>query len=422
MLTKKQQTILNYVYHPHNNDPLHIINEGAVRSGKTYIDNLLFTVHVHGYKNENKDFIITGHTIGSIERNILKPYRDDFGIDTRLDKHNRFNMSGNRIHCFGTDKMDSYKSITGMTSYGWYGNEVTLSHPNAISEVFNRCSGDGFRIIWDTNPGYPDHPIKINYIDKSGDKLESGRIRIKSFHFEIEDNTYLTKEYVENLKASTPPGMWYNRKIKGMWVAAEGVIYENFDKEIHVVEPFKIPDDWERVRGIDFGYVHPFVMLWGAIDNDGRLYIYKEHVKSKMLIAEHAKIIKNNQDIDKNGINLYYRFTVADHDAQERAEYVRHDVFTSPAIKDVRIGIQKVAERLVVQKDGKPRLYLFNTCKKSITGMSRYVWQERREGKPYKEEPLKVNDDEVDVVRYIVMELDKGSLTPSLYTLEDLGL
>ena len=417
--TEKQIKILKYIK---KIDPLHTIFEGAVRSGKSVLNNTLLLGHVNQFKYEKKDFIITSRTMGSLERNVLKPIHDDYGIISNLDKYNRFNLFGNTMNCFGSDTDISWKVISGFTAHGWYGNEVTLSHHKVIKECFNRCSGDGFRILWDTNSDYPDHKINTDYIMLSGEKLESGRERIRSWHFELEDNDFLSSIYVENLKASTPKGMWYNRSILGLWVAAEGVIYENFDKEIHVVEPFKIPDDWERVRGIDFGYVHPFVMLWGAIDNDGRLYIYKEHVKSKMLIAEHAKIIKNNQDIDKNGINLYYRFTVADHDAQERAEYVKHDVFTSPAIKDVRIGIQKVAERLVVQKDGKPRLYLFNTCKKSITGMSRYVWQERREGKPYKEEPLKVNDDEVDVIRYIVMELDKGSLTPSMYSLSDLGL
>ncbi len=420
MLTKKQTQVLKYVQ---KHDPLHLINEGAVSSGKTWINNLLYAIHIHGFKYEKKDFIITGHTIGSIARNVLKPYKDDYDIDTRLDKHNRFIMSGNTIHCFGTERMDSYMALTGMTSFGWYGNEVTLSHANSIGEAFNRCRGEGSRIIWDTNPDYPDHPIKINYIDKSGALLESGRERVKSFHFELDDNTHLTKEYVENLKASTPQGMWYNRKIKGMWVAAEGIVYENYDKEIHVIEPFNIPDDWERIRGIDFGYVHPFVMLWGAIDNDGRLYIYKEYVKSKTLIEDHVNKIRQMQDLDKKGDKIYYNETVADHDAQERAEYCKHDVYTKPAIKEVMLGIQKVAERLVVQPDGKPRLFITNNCTNTIKGLGSYVWAPRKDDKPYKEQPLKVKDDEMDCLRYIVAELDiRGQIKASAVSMVGLGL
>ena len=288
ILSPKQKRVIAYYF---KYKPKITILEGAVRSGKTYVNNWMFVDHVHNFKS--KDFIITGHTISSIERNIIKPLYDDLDIKVHLTQRNNFELFDNKIHCFGADKSDSYQAMTGMTSFGWYGNEITLQHPNTIKEAFNRCSGDGFLIFWDTNPDYPDHPIKINYVDKTGEKLDNGQIRIKAHHFALDDNIHLNKDYIENLKKSTPKGMWYNRRILGLWVAAEGVVYENFDKEIHVIESFKIPDTWERIRGIDFGYTNPFCMLWGAIDNDGRLYIYQEHFQAQMLIKDHVKKIQD---------------------------------------------------------------------------------------------------------------------------------
>jgi PBSX family phage terminase large subunit len=409
-LTKKQQLIRKY---ENKYRPKHTVCEGSVRSGKTYMNNMLWLIHIAEMKNKKRDFTITGHTIGSIERNILKPLFDDFGVTIKLNNKNRFSLFGNHIHCFGGGKYDSYKDITGMTSYGWYANEVTLQHANTINECFNRCSGDGARIFWDTNPDYPEHPIKINYIDKSGDKLSNGTIRLKAWHFTLDDNEMLSKEYIEMIKKSTPIGMWYDRKIKGLWVAAEGIVYENYDRNIHIIKPFEIPSHWQRYRAIDWGYTNPFCCLWGALDPDGRLYIYKEHYKAQMLIKDHATIIKKYKeyikDKDNNNIRqIRYIKTVADHDAQDNAELKAHGIRTKNADKDVHMGIQKVAERLVIQQDGKPRLYIFDNCSNLKREFPMYQWIERKEGKPIKEEPLKLNDHAMDSLRYLIMEIDTG--------------
>ena len=390
--------------------PITTILEGAVRSGKTFVGLVLWMRHVFAFRGDHRDFIITGNTIGSLERNVLKPLTDMFGIDARTNQFNQFKMFGNTINCFGTDKENSYEAMTGFTAYGWYGNEITLSHNNSINEAFDRCSGEGFKIFWDTNPDYPEHPIKIDHIDKSGERLDSGRLRLYAEHFEIDDNPFLSPDYVENLKKSTPPGMWYNRKIKGLWVAAEGVVYEGWNTDVHYIEPFDIPHDWVRVRMIDFGYTNPFVNLWGAVDPDGRFYIYREHYQANMLIEDHVRHINQGNDFwinkDNKKIDIPYDWTVADHDAQERAEYDAKGISTIPAQKDVLLGIQRVAERLIIRDDGKARLYVFNTCPNTKREMGKYVWEPRRDGKPVKEEPMKVDDHCLDCIRYGVMQLD----------------
>ncbi len=329
-------------------------------------------------------YIITGHTLGSVKRNVLDPMAEMFGVNTKTDNAGTFELWGNKVHCFGSDSADSYKAITGMTAHGWYGNEVTLSHENTIAEAFSRISGAGARVFWDTNPDYPEHPVKLQYVDKSGEQLSSGQIRVLSHHFTVEDNPFLPADYLENLKATTPRGMWYDRRIKGLWVAAEGLVYELFDRNEHVVKPFEIPASWARYRSIDFGYTNPFVCLWGAVDHDGRLYIYDEHYEAQRLIPDHATAIKR-----RGG---EYGATIADHDAQERAELASCGIATQAARKDVAIGIQRVAERLVVQKDGYPRLFITANCLNLIRELGQYAWEERKADKPVKEEPRKVND------------------------------
>ena len=381
--------------------PKILILEGAVRSGKTYVNNILFYFDIRMHTGERKKYMVTGHTIGSIKRNVIEPMNDQFGLDVKLNNvDNSFHLYGNTIYCFGADKQDSYKVMTGFTAHGWYGNEVTLQHQNSISEAFNRTSGQGAHIYWDTNPDYPEHPIKTDYIDKSGERLSNGQLRIQSHHFTIDDNPTLDPMYIENLKKSTPLGMWYDRKIKGLWVSAEGLVYEIFDRNMHTCDAFPIPNDWEIYGAVDFGYDNPFVHLWIAKDHDNRLWVIGEHYEAKRLISDHATKIKAGHNTT---------WVVADHDKQERMELWNAGVSTSPANKAVDAGIQKVAERLTLREDGKPGIVIFRSCKNLIRELGKYAWRQRKEGSPGKEEPIKADDHACDALRYAIMRIDGGS-------------
>jgi hypothetical protein len=57
--------------------------------------------------------------------------------------------------------------------------------------------------------------------------------------------------------------------LEGDWDAVEGAYFDNFDKSKHIVAPFKIPDEWTKIRAFDWGYDKPFCVLWGAV-SDGR--------------------------------------------------------------------------------------------------------------------------------------------------------
>ena len=380
--------------------PRILILEGAVRSGKTFLNNAIFYKETRRLAGHGRHHIITGHSIGSIKRNVIEPINEQFGMNIKLDNNGMFELHGNSVHCFGAEKADSYKSMTGMTGSIWYANEVALQHENSITEAINRCSDPDSISLWDTNPDYPEHPIKTDFIDRSGERLSNGRLRILAFHFQLTDNPHLSKEYVENLKRSTAPGMWYDRRIKGLWVSAEGLVYESWDSGVHVIEPFDIPDDWQRCRSIDLGYNNPFTCLWGAVDHDGRLFIYDEHYADHQLIKWHSERIKQRTGS--------FAWTVRDHDAQEGAELESNGISTWPAKKDVDAGIQKVALRLRVQEDGRPRLFVFRTCENTRREIGMYRWQDHRTDRPIKEEPVKVRDHTCDALRYMVMELDAG--------------
>uniref|UniRef100_A0A6M3IHM0 Putative terminase n=1 Tax=viral metagenome TaxID=1070528 RepID=A0A6M3IHM0_9ZZZZ len=214
------------------------------------------------------------------------------------------------------------------------------------------------------------------------------------------ENPHLDAEFVQDLE-SAYSSEFAAQEIDGKFVAFEGLVYSEFRRDIHIIgeDP---PVSWERVRGVDFGYTNPFVCLWGAVDSDGRLWIYDEHYQAKRLIKEHAEIMQQRHDEE-------YRWTVSDWDAQEVAELANCGVPTNRARKDVLTGISKVKARFEVQPDGRPRLYIHQRCVNTIRELGMYRWMARaKTGGNEREQPVKELDHACDALRYMVMELDAG--------------
>jgi PBSX family phage terminase large subunit len=218
------------------------------------------------------------------------------------------------------------------------------------------------------------------------------------------DNRFLPVDFVRDLQDAYT-GEFARQEIDGEFVAFEGLVYCEFDSALNIWGAPEIPETWSKVRGIDYGYTNPFVCLWGAVDNDGRLYIYDEHYRRKTLIGDHADAIKA-----RGGD---YLWTVADHDAQDNAELQARGVYTINATKDVIAGIQRVKARLAKAGDGKPRLFISPTCVNTLKEIGQYRWADSGKNRNEKEEPLKENDHTMDVIRYLVNQLD-GSVAPKV--------
>lgn len=273
------------------------------------------------------------------------------------------------------------------------------------------------QLIMDTNPGPPTHFLIKGVEAKKW-------LRFPSRHT---DNPTL---YDQKTGLITPGGVKYMaslnqltghrraRLLEGHWSAAEGMVYPEFDHAKHVIDRFDIPKSWRRIRAIDFGYTNPFVCQWWAIDGDGRAFMYREIYHAQRIVSDHAKQIKAIEEDAGERITE----TVADHDAEDRATLDRCNIGTTAAVKDVTVGIQAVANRLRAAGDGKPRLFFLRdslverdnaiaeakkpTC--TPEEFDGYVWAKSPDGKPVKEEPVKVDDHGCDTTRYLCMYLDAG--------------
>lgn len=398
MLSHKQLDYFTDSYHSFN------VQSGAVSSGKTFIQTLRWYKHIYDVP-DGVLLMMSGKTSESLYDNVIHDLEKMNPADIIVrDSPLRIKVPSKdlEIACADAHNETSWGRIQGKTVYGWLADEVTQYPETFVKMAQSRCRGGGkiWPKFWTCNPDVPEHFIRSDYIDNPN-------IDIRTWEFSLYDNPVLSEEYMEELKASYS-GIYYDRYILGKWVHAEGMVYDEFNRDTHIIEPLTPPEGWPVYGAIDWGYTNPFVFLWATVDPDGRIIIFDEHYESKRLIEYHANKIKSRE--------YQFQHITADHDAQDNAEIEEHGIITNPAIKDVSIGIQKVKARLKTHGDGRPRLFITRNCKNLLREFPLYRWSESKHGKADKEEPVKVNDHAMDAVRYLVMSID-NSQAPRVWRL-----
>lgn len=385
-LTPKQKEVMDSFIQER---PKILLASGAKRAGKTFVFILLFLMHIAKYEGQGLSFIMGGATQASIRRNILNDMEVILGKELKLNKSNAVSVFGNKIYCFDGANSDAWKKVRGFTAAGALLNEGTALHDSFVKEVISRCSYKGARILIDTNPENPAHSVKTDYIDKDGQMLDNGRLNIRAFHFTLFDNIFLDPEYVESIIASTPTGMFTDRDIHGQWVAAEGVIYKDFNKDTHYIsrENIESVNITKYFAGVDWGYDHHGSIVVMGIDDKDNVYLIEEHAKQHEEIDYWVTVAKDIKDRYGN-INFYCDSARPEHVVRFRRERIR----ALNADKKVVAGIEEVA-RLFKQN----KLYV---VRENVNRFDKeiylYVWNETTG------DPIKLWDDVLDALRYAI--------------------
>lgn len=271
------------------------------------------------------------------------------------------------------------------------------------------------QLIGDCNPSHPTHWLLERAASGKLQHLVSQHEDNPRYFFTDGTPTDEGVDYIARLDSLT--GVRYLRLRKNIWAAAEGVIFEEFDPSLHVIDPFDVPASWERIWAIDFGHTNPFVWQDWALDEDRRAYLVREIYMSGRLVEDHARQI---MELTKG--SPFPSAIVCDHDAEDRATFERHTgMGTVAADKAVVPGIEAVQSRLKVAGDGRPRMFFFRdalvekdatltekklpTC--TVEEMPAYVWApEPASADRKREQPVKKNDHGCDTTRYLTCEID----------------
>ncbi len=226
------------------------------------------------------------------------------------------------------------------------------------------------------------------------------------------DNPFLDKGEVDLLTNTLSDDQLESRRY-GRFRESVGLVYPEFDENVHVIEPFTPPTEWQDLISIDPGLNNPLSAHWYCVDYDGNVYVIAEHFEAKKDIAYHASKIKEisrrlNWKTNSSGKIEALIDSAANQKTLASVKSVtelfyEHGLAVNPNVnKDMFSGIERVKEYLKVV-DGKPRLYIFKNCVNLIRELKSYWWGEG-------ENPKKTDDHALDELRYYLMR--KPSLSP----------
>lgn len=259
-----------------------------------------------------------------------------------------------------------------------------------------------------TNPGGPGHHwVKKRYIDPNipheafigEDGLE--RMFIPAT---LHDNPYIAKDGQYEAMLKSLPEVHRRRLLEGDWDVNEGAAFSEFSPKIHCVQPFEIPNSWQRLKGVDYGYAAESACIWGAVDpNDGTLIIYRELYEKGLTGDDLAARMSAYEEDEIHSIT-----GVLDGAAWNKTGYVGPTIGETlvraghklrPADKNRIAGKVQVHERLKIAESGRPKMIIFSTCVNLIRELSTIQYDKT---KP-EDVDTKMSDHAYDALRYLIM-------------------
>ncbi len=227
------------------------------------------------------------------------------------------------------------------------------------------------------------------------------------------DNPFLSNEEIEMLTKSLSADQLESRRY-GRFRESVGLVYPEFDENIHVIEPFNVPIDWQDIISIDPGLNNPLSAHWYAVDYDGTVYVVAEHFEAGKDVSYHAEKIKQiSQRLGWKTDSKNRVEAIIDSAANQKTLasnkcvtelFFDNGIIANPKVnKDLFSGIQTVKKYLKVT-EGKPKIYIFKTCVNLIRELKSYWWGEG-------ETPKKYDDHALDELRYYLMRKPEGSIT-----------
>lgn len=297
-ITKKQQKFIN-------SEAFETLFGGAAGGGKSYgqlVDALLYAL-----KYPKSKQIIFRSTFSDLEKSLIRVSLNLYPLSIAKynDSKHTWKFNNGSIIDFGyiQYEKDVYQYQSAEYDVIRF-DELTHFTEYMYTYMISRCRGANSypkRIKSSTNPGGIGHTwVKDRFIDIGEPnmihtcKLETGenvtRIFIPSL---VTDNKFMLNydpDYIKRLDAL--PEKERNALKYGDWDIYDGMFFPEFKRRIHVIEPFVIPNHWNRYIAMDYG-LDMFAVLFFAIDTKGKAYVYNEIHKSNLIVSEARQVLKS---------------------------------------------------------------------------------------------------------------------------------
>lgn len=344
----------------------------------------------YALENAGAEMYIFRETFDDLEANIIREWKEK--VPKELYTYNESKHAATLVNStvIKFRYIRNFQDAEGYQgrSMDWIGVDELTKHEERSIQVLLSClrSPKGFkpRFRGTCNPGGVGHVwVKDKYIESTnyGEHTTVDPITGNMIEFipaKVYDNEVLMKNdpaYVkrlENLPEAQKKAFLY-----GEWDIFEGQFFPEFKRDIHVVRPFVIPDDWKRYISLDYG-LDMFACYWYAIDHKSNVYVYKEVHESNLIISEAArKLLKTNGD---DYITMKYAPPDLNNRRQESGKSV-FDIFSENKVQLTKSNNRRVDGWLAVKEwlkvvetrnmeTGEPildsKLKIFDNCKNLI--------------------------------------------------------
>lgn len=283
----------------------------------------------------------------------------------------------------------------------------------------NRTSNPDWPTIFmaGTNPGGIGHGwVKARYIDPVPPEtintinLEGGATVSRVFiPAKVDDHPIekFKEDYKRKLSAINDVDL--RRALRdGDWDVFAGQVFKEFRRDVHVVDPFEIPDHWQRWRAMDYGNKNS--VGWFTIDPiEDRIYMYREYRTEDFVdIPTKSNLIKQFE----GGENVSYGLAdpsiwngQGDHNTGKSVAtmFSNEGITWMPANNDRKAGLAVVHDYLSIAKDGKPKLQFFSTCTSIIRTLPSLPYDKFK----IDDVDTKADDHDYDMLRYGLMAFKK---------------
>ena len=369
-----------------------IICDGSIRSSKTVSMSIGFILWSCSCFN-GKTFAICGKTIESLRRNVITQLPTLFEGLCKITERKSENLMVvsldgrvNKYYLFGGKDEGSAALIQGMTLAGVMFDEVALMPRSFVEQALARCSVEGSKFWFNCNPDSPEHWFYKEWIQKHKEK------NALYLHFTMKDNNSLS-EKVKKRYENMYSGVFYDRFIRGLWVVAEGLVYDFFQsKKETIIKTVDMNDYNEFYVSIDYGTINPCSMgLWG-VNSEGAARIKESYFDSRKEGRQRTDE-EHYQALVELVEDLPITRVIVDPSAASFIECIRrHGEFrVKPAINSVIDGIRITSSLL-----NAGMIRIDPSCKDCIREFGLYRWDEKKTA----DTVLKENDHAMDEVRY----------------------
>jgi PBSX family phage terminase large subunit len=374
-----------------------VVNCGR-RAGKSY----LVSVEILRFATEKEKSIVwyvspTYKQSKAIMWSMLKDLIPPEAIKRTNETELMFELlNGSQIMLKGADNPDSLRGVR--IDLCIFDETAFIDKWEEVWKVVRPTLADSKASVW-----FISTPNGFNHFKEMSEKTENDW---SYHHYTTYDNPHIPVEEIEAMKKEMDQDS-FAQEIMGEFKKMSGMIYKDFNRDIHMVEIPDLNHNYTFTRTLDFGYGHKSALVYFAINSEGTaIYAYDGMYQSGLVESQIADVVKT-KDAGKMITN-----PMADSAQAMSIEQLNQmGAFFNPVEKgpdSVKHGIVKVAELLRVRADtGKPTL-MFN---KNLTWIAdefeQYRWMEAQQDGVIKEVPYKANDDAMDAIRYFAMSYRK---------------